>query len=413
MTMMRDALCSKAWNGHNYICTYFQHLQFTKTVCTSLAEPLVSTWILFLQGTADPMIKWLPTHVCAKALSLFFYICEEQHQKRYRSSESYNHRDQLLWWSKVEHDLDSTPTLGTSCKRINDILLVESEAVSDKGFDINATTANEVQTQWICVAVSENTKNVHFPVAHKVLKESGHKHKFIYPSTCYHQDILIHDMHSSQLILLATICLTIWKHPPTALNIVNADCGPPTNCRRGNLFTNNQNKPSMEKKCKKKQKQVIAIPSSLTFQLNLYLHRDQLTWKISVGNYRAAAGVRGTVISLWPMPTRQTRPPDRVALKAVFMLLLSPTQSIVTSMSAFICFFSARTSASTSCYKSTVLAHIMWCKKLHTLRFRSTFVVHIILKVGSPVDSKYNSSMGYRIVILSPKSETPYIFICG
>lgn len=104
---------------------------------------------------------------------------------------------QDLWWSKVEHDLDSTPTLGTSCKGINNILLVESKAVSDKGFDINATTANEVQTQWICVAVSENTKNVHFPIAHKVLKESDHKRKFIYPSTCYYQDILIYDMHSS------------------------------------------------------------------------------------------------------------------------------------------------------------------------------------------------------------------------
>lgn len=173
----RCTLCSKAWNRHNYICTYFQLLQFTKTVCTSLAEPLVSTWILFFQGTAGPMIKWLPIHVCANALSLFFYICEEQHQKIYRSSESYNHRAQLLWWSKVEHDLDSTPTLGTSCKGVNDILLVESEAMSDKGFDINATTANEVQTQWICVAVSENTKNVHFPVAHKVLKESDHKRK--------------------------------------------------------------------------------------------------------------------------------------------------------------------------------------------------------------------------------------------
>jgi hypothetical protein len=211
MTDERYTLCSKAWNGHNYICTYFQHLQFTKTVCTSLAEPFVSTWILFLQGTAGPMIKWLLIHVCAKALSFIFYICEEQHQKRYWSSESYNHRAQLLWWSKVEHDLDSTPALGTSCKGINDILLVESEAMGDKGFDINATTANEVQTQWICVAVSENTKNVHFPIAHEVLKELDHKRKFIYPSTCYYQDILIHDMHSSQLILLATICLTIWK----------------------------------------------------------------------------------------------------------------------------------------------------------------------------------------------------------
>ncbi|KAK3039226.1 hypothetical protein RJ639_027930 [Escallonia herrerae] len=48
----------------------------------------------------------------------------------------------------------------------------------------------------------------------------------------------------------------------------------------------------------------------------------------------AAAGVRGMVISVCPSPTRHTLPPARVAFKAVHVVLLKPTQSKVTSISA-------------------------------------------------------------------------------
>ncbi|OAY69676.1 hypothetical protein ACMD2_15562, partial [Ananas comosus] len=40
--------------------------------------------------------------------------------------------------------------------------------------------------------------------------------------------------------------------------------------------------------------------------------------------------VRGTVISLWPIPIRQTLPPARVALRAVDIVLLKPAQSKLT-----------------------------------------------------------------------------------
>ncbi|KVI10138.1 hypothetical protein Ccrd_011492 [Cynara cardunculus var. scolymus] len=48
-------------------------------------------------------------------------------------------------------------------------------------------------------------------------------------------------------------------------------------------------------------------------------------------SYLAAAGVSGTVISWWPIPTRQTLPPARVAVRAVVMVLLKPAQSKLTS----------------------------------------------------------------------------------
>ncbi|KAG0570218.1 hypothetical protein KC19_6G145000 [Ceratodon purpureus] len=52
------------------------------------------------------------------------------------------------------------------------------------------------------------------------------------------------------------------------------------------------------------------------------------------------------------MPTRQTRPPDRVALNAVFILLVTPTQSIVTSIPSPIAFCKACTSDSTSWFSN-------------------------------------------------------------
>ncbi|KAL0907981.1 hypothetical protein M5K25_022441 [Dendrobium thyrsiflorum] len=41
----------------------------------------------------------------------------------------------------------------------------------------------------------------------------------------------------------------------------------------------------------------------------------------------ATAEVRGIVISLWPIPTRQILPPVRVAFSALDIVLLKPAQS--------------------------------------------------------------------------------------
>ena len=65
--------------------------------------------------------------------------------------------------------------------------------------------------------------------------------------------------------------------------------------------------------------------------------------------YLAADEVRGSVISLWPNPTRQTLPPARVAFKAVDMVLLKPTQSKLTSTHPSMAFFIFTSSAPTSC----------------------------------------------------------------
>lgn len=64
--------------------------------------------------------------------------------------------------------------------------------------------------------------------------------------------------------------------------------------------------------------------------------------------YLAAAGVSGTVISLWPIPTRQTFPPARVALRAVDIVLLKPAQSKLTSIGAPIAFCISITSSAES-----------------------------------------------------------------
>jgi hypothetical protein len=39
--------------------------------------------------------------------------------------------------------------------------------VGNEGLHVDAATAKHVQAQWVCVAVPEYTKNVHFPIKHK------------------------------------------------------------------------------------------------------------------------------------------------------------------------------------------------------------------------------------------------------
>lgn len=58
---------------------------------------------------------------------------------------------------------------------------------------------------------------------------------------------------------------------------------------------------------------------------------------------------------------RETRPPERIAFKVVFMLLVNPTQSIVTLMSPPMAFCNASTSESTSCknVQSTQLGSLL------------------------------------------------------
>lgn len=72
-------------------------------------------------------------------------------------------------------------------------------------------------------------------------------------------------------------------------------------------------------------------------------------YRLSVAKDLAAAGVRGTVISLWPIPTRQTLPPGLVALSAVDMVLLKPAQSKVTSTPVPMALWISTASSETSC----------------------------------------------------------------
>ena len=47
--------------------------------------------------------------------------------------------------------------------------------MGNEGLHVDAATAKHVQAQWVCVAVPEYTKNVHFPIKHKqTLKMSIH-----------------------------------------------------------------------------------------------------------------------------------------------------------------------------------------------------------------------------------------------
>ena len=65
--------------------------------------------------------------------------------------------------------------------------------------------------------------------------------------------------------------------------------------------------------------------------------------------YREAAGVMGSVISFSRIPTIQTHPAERVTFNEVVKLLVTPTQSHVTSMGAPIAFCIALISFSISC----------------------------------------------------------------
>lgn len=82
---------------------------------------------------------------------------------------------------------------------------------------------------------------------------------------------------------------------------------------------------------------------------NFYNSSTQYIQSYDNIQYLAAAGVSGTVISLWPIPTRQTFPPGQVALSAVDMVLLKPAQSKLTSTLVPIALCICTTSSATSC----------------------------------------------------------------